>query len=78
MGKLISLLVIIPVKVACKQILRPYLSSDGDPELVKIEDKSYLKNSSSVRRLISSSILIRDIYMPNTSPPTLRNPTPGM
>ena len=66
MWKFIALLVISTLILAFKQSQRPHWSADGDPELAKLEDKSYLKKSPSVRLLIFFSLIISEIFNPHS------------
>ena len=76
MWNFIPLLLILPGILACKQRQRPHWSADGDPDLVKVEDKPDLKKSPSVRGLEASNLLIRDRHKLYTPPTTPRIPTP--
>ena len=66
----------LPGILACKQRQRPHWSADGEPALMKVEDKSYLRRTPSVRGLISSNLKIRDKHKPYTPTTTPRIPTP--
>ena len=65
----------LPGILACKQRQRPHWSADGEPALIKVEDKSYLRRTLSVRGLISSNFFIRDKHTTTTTT-TSRIPTP--
>ena len=76
MWNFIPLLLILPGILACKQRQRPHWSADGNPDLVKVEEKPDLNKSPSVRGLEASNLIIRDrnkLYSPPTTP---RIPTP--
>ena len=76
MWNFIPLLLNLPGILACKQRQRPHWSADGDPDLVKVEEKPDLNKSPSVRGLEASNLIIRDrnkLYSPPTTP---RIPTP--
>ena len=66
----------LPGILSCKQRQTPQWSADGDPALMKVEDKSYLTRAPSVRGLISSNHIIRDKNKPYTPTTTPRIPTP--